>query len=282
MIEVTWIIPRKLRAVFSYRVAIRRYTFSLARNRSARFRSLYFSRSMSRCTARFLRAGITAPAPRASISSTNPCLSYPLSAIATSKGTPSMRASAWVTSAARPGVRISFTGSPSPFTPTWTLVPNPPRLRPDACSSWPPLPSTFFRRRRRTVGADDGRVEDQPLQVGVMQRLEQALFQLPNRSGRPRQGAPVLAIPGTASTNRRLSLATFPGRPGRRSLIRSQSASEIAWRCRIGGPPCPRNRAATYPNHLPAVWSSPRKMESKLRVFRVVGPLVLDRGQEPQ
>src|SRR5262249_5182724 len=63
-------------------------------------------------------------------------------------------------------------------------------------------------------------------------KRRQTEFQLPKRSGRSRQGAPVLAIQKTASTNRRLSLAAFPwrpGRPGSRSWIRSQSASAMAW-----------------------------------------------------
>src|SRR5262249_38486996 len=43
----------------------------------------------------------------------------------------------------------------------------------------------------------------------------QTEFQLPKRSGRSRQGAPVLAIHSTASMNRRLSLAVTPGSPCR-------------------------------------------------------------------
>ena len=49
----------------------------------------------------------------------------------------------------------------------------------------------------------------------------------------------IQAIQRTASMNRRLFLATFPcwpGWPGRWSLIRSQSASLIAWRDGIAGP----------------------------------------------
>src|SRR5882757_535292 len=41
----------------------------------------------------------------------------------------------------------------------------------------------------------------------------QTEFQGPNRSGRSRQGAPVLAIQRTALTKRRLSLAVTPGSP---------------------------------------------------------------------
>src|SRR5262245_12294869 len=77
----------------------------------------------------------------------------------------------------------------------------------------------------------------------------QTLFQSPKRSGRSRQGAPVLPIQSTASTNRRLFLATppcWPGRPGSRSLIRSQWASDSAWRCRIAGPPWREKRPASY------------------------------------
>src|SRR5947209_1899226 len=61
----------------------------------------------------------------------------------------------------------------------------------------------------------------------------------PNRSGRSRQGAPVLAIQRTALTNRRLSLAVTPGSPawpGRRSLMRSQWSSVISWRRIINAP----------------------------------------------
>src|SRR5215472_8797444 len=55
----------------------------------------------------------------------------------------------------------------------------------------------------------------------------------PNRSGRSRHGAPVLAIQSTALRKRRLSLAVTPGspaRPGRRSLMRAQRSSLISWR----------------------------------------------------
>ena len=46
--DAIFTIARKLRAVFSYRVATRRYTFILAQNRSTKFRSLYRSRSIAR------------------------------------------------------------------------------------------------------------------------------------------------------------------------------------------------------------------------------------------
>src|SRR5215470_18729042 len=81
-------------------------------------------------------------------------------------------------------------------------------------------------------------------------------FQLPKRSGRSRQGAPVLAIHRTASRNRRLSRAAqpgWPGRPGSRSLIRSQSASEIAWRWSMAGPPWLGGRPAFYQSYLALV-----------------------------
>ena len=51
---------------------------------------------------------------------------------------------ACVTSVAWPGVRVSSTGSPSPFTAAWILVPNPPRQRPHCWSAWPPIPSDLF------------------------------------------------------------------------------------------------------------------------------------------
>src|SRR6516225_5856416 len=76
----------------------------------------------------------------------------------------------------------------------------------------------------------------------------QVEFQLPRRSGRSRHGAPVLAIQRTASTKRRLSLATlpcWPGCPGKRSLIRSQPSSEIAWRCRMAR----ASLLPTWPRH---------------------------------
>src|SRR5215831_8508027 len=77
-------------------------------------------------------------------------------------------------------------------------------------------------------------------------KRRQALFQLPNRSGRSRQGMPVRATYRTASTNNRLSAAIppcCPGRPGSRSLMRSQSASESACRGRMAAPPCHWRRA---------------------------------------
>src|SRR3954462_4248741 len=56
-------------------------------------------------------------------------------------------------------------------------------------------------------------------------------FQVPNRSGRARQGMPARWRYGTASTNSRLSLAvtpTHPSRPGSRSLNRSHWSSRRA------------------------------------------------------
>ena len=50
-------------AFFSYRVATRRCCLSLARHRSARFRSLYRSRSMARRAFRPRGPGMTASAP---------------------------------------------------------------------------------------------------------------------------------------------------------------------------------------------------------------------------
>src|SRR6516162_5114400 len=95
--------------------------------------------------------------------------------MATAKGTPSISFSPWLMSDSCPGVRISFTGSPSPLTPAWILVPNPPRLRPSACSAGPPSHRLFFGAGGVGVGADDGGVEDEPLQVGVLQGLEDPL-----------------------------------------------------------------------------------------------------------
>src|SRR5262249_35443439 len=73
------------------------------------------------------------------------------------------------------------------------------------------------------------------------QRLKrfQTLFQLPKRSGRSRQAAPVLASHSTASMNRRLSWAVTPGAPalpGSRVLMRSKSWSLMAWRGGMASP----------------------------------------------
>src|SRR5579883_3223651 len=152
MMDARWRNPRKLRAVFSYRVATRRYCLIRPQNRSTRFRSLYRSASIPRRTFRFLWVGITARAPVASTARTTAAASYPLSAITTAAAVPATSAALWVTSAACPGVRMNLVGSPSPLTRTWTLVPNPPRLRPSACSPRPPDPSAFFSPRPRTGG----------------------------------------------------------------------------------------------------------------------------------
>src|SRR4051794_14415756 len=63
--------------------------------------------------------------------------------------------------------------------------------------------------------------------------------QAPNRSGRSRHGAPVLATQSTALTKRRLSLAVTPGSPawpGRKSLMRFQWSSVISWRRIVNAP----------------------------------------------
>src|SRR6266446_162244 len=82
-----------------------------------------------------------------------------------------------------------------------------------------------------------------PLEDQRSNRL-QTEFQFPKRSGRSRQGAPVLAIQRTALTKRRLSEAVTPGSstwPGRKSLMRSQCSSAISWRrmveCSVGAKP---------------------------------------------
>src|SRR5262249_11315298 len=80
-------------------------------------------------------------------------------------------------------------------------------------------------------------------------KRRQTLLGLPNRSGRSAQGMPVRATYRTASTKRRLSSATPPRWPGSRSLIRPQSASEIACRGGIAGPPWVQARAAFYPDN---------------------------------
>src|SRR5262249_22150497 len=78
-----------------------------------------------------------------------------------------------------------------------------------------------------------------PLRAHRSNRLHTE-FQLPNRSGRSRHGAPVFAIQRTASTKRRLSFAVTPGSPcwpGKKSLMRFQCSSEIAWRGSMADPP---------------------------------------------
>ena len=79
--EATWMKARKLRAVFSYRVATRRYCLIRLMNRSTRFRALYSCLSKSRGCFRFALGGITALAPLDSTVLTNGSLSYALSAI---------------------------------------------------------------------------------------------------------------------------------------------------------------------------------------------------------
>ena len=80
------------------------------------------------------------------------------------------------------------------------------------------------------------------------QRLKRrnTLFQDPYRSGRSRQGAPVLAIHKTASTNSRF-LARRP-RIGNKPLINAHCSSVIAWRCNMTGPPWLTSRPAIYQN----------------------------------
>ncbi len=72
---------RKLREVFSYRVATRRCCLSRLMNRSTRFLALYRNLSKARGCFRFTLEGITASAPLDSIVLTNGSLSYALSAI---------------------------------------------------------------------------------------------------------------------------------------------------------------------------------------------------------
>src|SRR5262249_8221191 len=87
----------------------------------------------------------------------------------------------------------------------------------------------------------------------------QTEFQGPNRAGRSRHGAPVWAIQRTASRTRRLSWAAlpcWPHWPGRRSLIRSQSASWIAWRWCMTDSPWRVVRPVSYQN-CPALFHTP-------------------------
>src|SRR5262245_23326616 len=66
-------------------------------------------------------------------------------------------------------VTFNSTGCPRPSILPWILVPQPPRLRPRACSPWPPEPSHFFGAGGAGVGPHGGGVEDQHVQVGVAQ-----------------------------------------------------------------------------------------------------------------
>ena len=107
-------------------------------------------------------------------------------------------------------------------------------------------PAPFFRPRRRAGGPGSRSCRGSPLQVGVLQRLEDPLpdpcwpsgrtasrqfHSRTARAGRARGAG--LADPKDSVEKRRLSSAVTPGSPGwpgRRSLMRSQSASEISWR----------------------------------------------------
>ncbi len=59
MVEATRTKPMKLRAVFSYLVATRRYSFALRQKHSAKLRSLYRSGSYARRSLRVFSGGIT-------------------------------------------------------------------------------------------------------------------------------------------------------------------------------------------------------------------------------
>ncbi len=87
-----------------------------------------------------------------------------------------------------------------------------------------------------------------PFRVQRSNRLQME-FPLPKRSGKSRHGAPVRAIHSTASKNRRLPLLTrlgSPARTGKRDSIRTQSASEIAWRHSMESLPCHERKADHY------------------------------------
>ena len=73
--EATWMKAKKLRPVFSYRVATRRYCLIRLMNRSTRFRTLYKYLSKSRGCLRFTLGGMTASAPLVSIVLISPLLS---------------------------------------------------------------------------------------------------------------------------------------------------------------------------------------------------------------
>src|SRR5262245_48403960 len=99
---------------------------------------------------------------------------------------------AWLTSASWPALRWTLTGSISPLTAAWILVPQPPRLLPRACSACPPVPSAFFGAGGVGVGADDGGVEDEPLQILVLEGAEELA---PDALARPAAEAPEDGVP---------------------------------------------------------------------------------------
>src|SRR6202522_4409067 len=188
------------------------------------------------------------------MASTTALLSYPLSAMTAltsdPAGTPARSALAWLTSACWPGDNSRTTGSSRPLTATWTLVPKPPRLRPRDWASCPPedlrAPAAWGWARTtgesRTSHSRFGSWKSPKSLCHMPLRAQrskgrQMVFHLPKYSGRSRHGAPVLAIHRMASMKRRLSLAGAPratARAGRRSLIRSQSSSRMAWRGGMG------------------------------------------------
>jgi hypothetical protein len=95
-------------------------------------------------------------------------------------------------------------------------------------------------RTSRSGSRKAARIGSQRPCLAQRSKRRHGLLPLPSRSGRSARAAPVRAIHKTASRKRRLSRATppcWPGWPGSRCWIRSQSASESAWRGSMVGPP---------------------------------------------
>ncbi len=267
---------RWLAAFFSYRVATRRYCLIFDQNRSHRFRSRYRCRSTSRCSFRPFCVGITASAPRRSTSSTSPFLSAPL------VRDHRLRLMVGQQRLGLGDVRLlgrrqdQLDGVPSPMSKLpWTLVPEAaPAPAEGLLGPAAPEPSHFFRpgglrggRGRPSSRGSAGRgpgsraaarirsppwpglgpaVEPPPDGVGLDEPLGQVS---PGDAGAADVQDGVDEEPivlGDAAVQPR-------GASGIRSLIRSQSASAIACRGSIGGPPWRVRRAAGYPRRLSRV-----------------------------
>src|SRR5262249_61448993 len=108
-------------------------------------------------------------APTARIATRLASESYPLSASTAAVATPAIRPGSRGLLDAWDPVSSSATGWPNGVTAAWILVPNRPRLRPNASADWPPDPSAFFRPGGRGSGPDATAAHAQPLGVVVPQ-----------------------------------------------------------------------------------------------------------------
>lgn len=141
------IIAAKFSALFSYRVAIRRNCFKRANNRSTRFRVRYNTLSKTPLWRSFSLCGMVTAIWCFRKNERNLRLVYPLSAInrlgykrfrpvVLRKTAPcSNSLSAIVISCCWPGVSAKVSNRPFPSARTCSLVPKPPRLRPNASAS---------------------------------------------------------------------------------------------------------------------------------------------------